>query len=73
MAVPEIQVSIPGGSTDGEKFICLDTLMQDAAYYDCLVYSFGIANDWSFEESMGSLGCMVISLELILNSEHALE
>ena len=58
--IPEIQLNILGGSTDGEKYICLDTLMQDVAYGACLVYSFGIANDWSFEESMGSLGCMVI-------------
>ena len=26
---------------------------------NCLIYSFGIENDWSFEDTMGELGCKV--------------
>ena len=26
---------------------------------NCLVYSFGIADDWSFEDTLGAMGCKV--------------
>merc|ERR1712154_23508 len=31
---------------DGDKFVCMDTF-QDGS--ECVVYSFGIADDWTFE------------------------
>ena len=40
---------------DGDKFVCLDNLMERRDG-DCIVYSFGIANDWSFEDQMSTLG-----------------
>ena len=43
------------------RLICLDTLLHDIKNQDCLVYSFGIGNDWTFEESMASLGMRVKS------------
>ena len=55
-----------GGSSDGEKFICLDYLKQDIANKQCLVYSFGIGDDWTFEESMVELGCVVNLFNAIL-------
>jgi len=42
-------------SVDGDKFICFDSFNSDT----CLVYSFGISNDWSFEDYMGELNCTV--------------
>lgn len=48
-----------GGATEGEKYLCLDILTSDIKSGNCLVYSFGIANDWTFEKAMTLLGCQV--------------
>ena len=45
---------------DGVKKICLDDLLTAIQSESCLVYSFGLANDWTFEEIMAYLGCKVI-------------
>jgi hypothetical protein len=47
------------GTFDGMKYVCLDKLYGDIQKNECLVYSFGIADDWSFEEVMAGLGCQV--------------
>jgi hypothetical protein len=47
------------GALDGHKFVCLDKFFKDVAKGECLIYSFGIANDWTFEEGMSRLGCAV--------------
>ena len=39
---------------DGDKFICLDNIIKP--HTSCLIYSFGISNDWSFEDQMDSFG-----------------
>ena len=38
---------------DGDKFICLDPLLNKDS---CIVYSFGVAGDWTFEDQMDSIG-----------------
>lgn len=40
---------------DGDKFMCLDNLIERGDE-DCIIYSFGIANDWSFEDQMSKFG-----------------
>merc|ERR1712156_224698 len=40
-------------AVDGDKFVCLDSFDPN----DCLVYTFGISNDWSFEDTMARLNC----------------
>ncbi len=47
------------GAFDGHKFVCLDKFHGDVIHGTCLIYSFGIAGDWSFEEAMADLGCTV--------------
>jgi len=42
-------------AVDGDKFICFDSFNPSS----CLIYSFGISNDWSFEDYMGELNCTV--------------
>ena len=41
---------------DGEKSICMDGLYEAVMNNTCLVYSFGLADDWDFEIFMASLG-----------------
>ena len=45
---------------DGSKFICLDNLYLDLKNKRCLIYSFGLSTDWTFEESLAAMGCQVI-------------
>ena len=48
-----------GGIIDGSKCICMDKLYLDIKNRECLVYSFGLSDDWTFEELMADLGCRV--------------
>ena len=47
---------------DGQKAICLDSFVAPPEK-DCLVYSFGINNEWSFDEAMESYGCQVYAFD----------
>ena len=49
--------------TDGAKFVCMDDLLNDITNKECLIYSFGIADDWSFEDVMDKLGCKVFAYD----------
>jgi len=43
------------GSYDGEWWVCLDDgRLRSMEGHTCVVYSFGIGSDWSFEELMGT-------------------
>ena len=51
---------------DGDKAVCMDTInirntTDTLTDQDCLVYSFGISDDWSFEDGMAALGCRVVA------------
>lgn len=41
---------------DGAKMVCMDGLYKAVRSGTCLVYSFGLADDWDFEMLMASLG-----------------
>ena len=43
----------------GQKLVCTDDFIKDIAKGECLIYSFGVANDWSFEDFMDALECKV--------------
>ena len=47
---------------DGQKAVCLDPQVRPPPG-DCLVYSFGIGGDWSFEEAMEAYGCRVFAFD----------
>ena len=53
--------------TDGSKFVCMDELIKDIQNGECLIYSFGIAEDWSFEDIMDDLGCEVHAFDGSVN------
>ena len=49
--------------TDGQKFVCMDELLRDIQNNECLIYSFGVAGDWSFEDMMDGIGCKVYAFD----------
>ena len=48
---------------DGVKTVCLDTIDPN----NCLIYSFGIGDDWSFDDEMHTAGCEVYSFDPSIN------
>ena len=46
---------------DGDKYICMDKISLEN--HSCIIYSFGISNDWTFEDHMDSLGCSVYAYD----------
>ena len=40
---------------DGDKFVCLDKMLRRDPGEQCIIYSFGIADDWSFEDQISTL------------------
>ena len=55
------------GSTDGERYLCMDNFYKDIPEQKCVIYSFGIADDFTFEREMGSLGCIVHAYDPTVN------
>ena len=51
---------------DGQKAICLDARVRPPADH-CIVYSFGINNEWSFDEAMEKYGCQVYAFDPSMN------
>ena len=52
----------PTAMIDGQKAICLDPAVRPDSYR-CIVYSFGINNDFSFDELMEKYGCRVYAFD----------
>ena len=49
--------------TDGQKFVCMDDLLKDLENNECLIYSFGVKDDWTFEDIMDSFGCTIYAFD----------
>jgi hypothetical protein len=49
---------------DGQKTVCLDKMYRDILRGECLVYSFGVGDDFTFEVAMADLGkyCKTMTL-----------
>ena len=58
---------------DGHKFVCIPELMHDIENNECVVYSFGVSNDWTFEKALGEIGCRVFSFDPTVNHPKELE
>ncbi|XP_046656729.1 uncharacterized protein LOC124349858 [Daphnia pulicaria] len=54
---------------DGQKAVCMDPLIRPERYSECLVYSFGISNDWTFDEEIVKLGCRVFAFDPSMNQD----
>lgn len=48
---------------DGQKAVCLLPQSVAPTVSSCLVYSFGIKNEWSFDDAMEKYGCEVYSFD----------
>ena len=44
------------GFFDGEKLVCMDGIYKSIKNQNCLVYSFGLSDNWDFEVFMAQLG-----------------
>ena len=56
---------------DGQKYVCMDDLMEDIQNNECVVYSFGVGNDISFERTIAEMGCKVFAYDPTINhSKH---
>ena len=44
------------GFFDGEKIVCMEKLYEAIQNGSCLIYSFGLADDWDFEVTLAKLG-----------------
>ena len=53
---------------DGQKAVCMDRGVRPVPA-KCLVYSIGIANDWSFDELMERYGCEVYAMDPSIGQE----
>ena len=58
---------------DGHKFLCIDEVHKDIEQNECLVYSFGVSDDWSFEKLLGRVGCKVLAFDPTVNLPNRLE
>ena len=56
----------PPSGIDGQKAVCLDAGLAPKVD-DCVVYSFGIDNEWSFDEAMEQYGCSVFAFDPSMN------
>jgi len=45
---------------DGDKFVCMDNMVLGKP---CVIYSFGIGSDWTFEDFMDYQGCEIRSYD----------
>ena len=54
---------------DGQKYVCMDPEFTVHTADRCLVYSFGIATDWSFDWDMERFGCDVYAFDPSINAE----
>ena len=52
---------------DGHKFVCMDPEFGLRSSNVCLVYSFGISTDWSFDMDMERFGCDVQAFDPFVN------
>ena len=50
---------------DGDKFVCFDHLISTHnTDRECIIYSFGISDDWTFEDHMDGLGMKLILIQI---------
>ena len=46
-----------------KKIVCMDDIIEGLENNECLIYSFGIEDDWSFEDLMDRIGSTVFAFD----------
>ncbi|KAI9563029.1 hypothetical protein GHT06_010486 [Daphnia sinensis] len=54
---------------DGQKAVCLDPVQVAPPSGECVVYSFGINDEWSFDDIMELYGCQVYAFDPSMKKE----
>lgn len=63
-----VVIGNPIAAPDGHKAVCLDQFISPE-FDNCLVYSFGINNQWSFDEAMAQYGCQVYAFDPSMSAD----
>jgi Methyltransferase domain len=58
----KVRVNKVGKGIDGQKTVCMDPGVAPVAK-NCIIYSFGINNEWSFDKMFESFGCQVYAFD----------
>ena len=58
-----------GGNVDGNKSVCLDPEVRPEPG-NCIVYSFGVHHEWTFDEEMARYGCHVYAFDPLIKKNH---
>lgn len=67
--IEEVDTGVkPIGNIDGQKTMCMDLGLAPKSK-NCLVYSFGINNQWSFDDAMESYGCQIYAFDPSMSQE----
>ncbi|XP_071540043.1 uncharacterized protein [Panulirus ornatus] len=53
---------------DGRKFVCMDKRFN-IKKGDCVIFSFGVNNEWSFEDDFDKFGCKVYAFDPTMGVE----
>lgn len=54
-----------GGDVDGRKSVCLDPAVR-LVPDDCIVYSFGLNHDFTFDDAVAEYGCEVFAFDAMI-------
>ena len=52
---------------DGQYPVCLDATVRPTSSTPCLAYSFGVRDEWSFEEALERYGCEIFAFDPSMN------
>ncbi|KAG0726178.1 hypothetical protein GWK47_004419 [Chionoecetes opilio] len=58
----------PPAPGDGKKFVCMDERFHITPG-NCIVFSFGVNNEWSFEDEFDKFGCKVFAYDPTMGKE----
>ena len=52
---------------DGGTYVCMDELTYNIPNNECVIFSFDVSDDWTFEDMTDNLGCTVYAFDPTVN------